>query len=879
MESLTDGMALIGRSGVVRDVVACLRDKSRPGAIIVGGAGAGKTAVIREALRELQPRGAVIRLAPTPMLAAVPFGVLAPYLDSLPVQDLDSAAAVVRAVNARLKAEPIPTLFVIDDAHCLDRATVRLVAQSVATGAARLLAACSPGPLMPEEFLALWDDGLIAKYDLPPLSRSEIHQFCEQALRAEVSPWVSELFGKVTAGNPYMLQSLVGYARKTGAIALRKGTWYLLEPPALSRVPAADLVDHRVRSMPAEEQSVAAIVALAGPLSLGQLLQFSNPKTVDALEMAGIITVSRDQGRVVQPASPLIGEILRDRVPAGRSASLRASLLALPGGGTVRPEAFLNRFRWALDCGAELTQAELLQAATAANAALDTATALRAASAVPDGPLFAAAQVQLAYADFLRGRREAAAGQLNAGRVLDYGRSAFLAALLAARLGIAAPAILPPGRTGPPGGAAADRERRLWAESAVPGLAATLLVAAGDGQVPDLSDRLRDLVDAAAGFSEIQIPVLSRLAALESAQGRIVAALEAGRQAWQQAPDATRMLPLVYEDVLAHLCLNLIRAGEWDELASTVDEYAAGLPFRLLYSGGLLHLMRGYSRLRQGRFPESLAELLLGVEELAIADPWNVGPFAHALAAYAAATLGHQDEAGENARALRAAPVREPGALRLLADAYCTAAEASAGGTGTGRGELDRLAGQARRQGLTWVEAEILRLALRDGHASAAEALERSTSALQGREAELLHRYARAVAACDPAALTGLSDEAMNAGYQLLALEAAQQAARCLENDPQKWKLTVVQRKVHHRMVAAGMSESINIVHGGHQADLTAREAEILKLVARGASNVDIATALTLSTRTVEGHLYRIFGKLGVSRRSELVDVDLDDPS
>ena len=44
--------------------------------------------------------------------------------------------------------------------------------------------------------------------------------------------------------------------------------------------------------MTPEEKTAAAIVALAGPLSLGQILRFSGPKAVDALETAGIITVS-----------------------------------------------------------------------------------------------------------------------------------------------------------------------------------------------------------------------------------------------------------------------------------------------------------------------------------------------------------------------------------------------------------------------------------------------------------------------------------------------------------------------------------------------------------------------------------------------------------
>ncbi|MDN3937466.1 LuxR C-terminal-related transcriptional regulator [Arthrobacter sp. YD4] len=883
MESLTDQMALIGRSGVVRDAVACLRDEERSGALLVGVAGSGKTAVVREILRELPGRGEVIRLAPTAMLSAVPFGALGPVLTDLPVHDLDSSAAVARAFTKRLKNSPAPPLFVIDDAQDLDAGTVRMIAQAVATGAARLLAACRTGPSTPEEFLALWDDGLIAKYDLAPLTRSEVHQFCEQALRADVSPWLSELFGTVTAGLPALLMSLLRYAQKTGSIGLRRGTWILLAPPDLARVPAADLVDHRVRSLPAEEQTVAAIVSLAGPLSLGEILHFSNPKTVDALEMAGIIAVSRDQERLVRPASPMVGEIVRGRVPAGRSAGLRASLLQLPGFSDGHPEAYLNRLRWALDAGAELAPAELVYGAARANAALDAVTALRAATAAAGGDRAPEAKIQLAYAQYLLGRTEAAAGQLRSAGAVPYGRPSYLAALLTARLGNAAPETGPAGQAGPAGdddgispGAGGRDTAAEWSGSAAPGLAARLLLGPDDEPAGELQRRWAALANLPGVPEELGVPAAFRVAELQSVRGQVVTGLGTDRQAWPQAGPATAALPLVREDLLARHCLNLVRAGEWDELAAAVDGYAAALPFRLLYSGGLLHLVRGFSRLRQGRFPESLAELLIGVEELTVADPWRLRPLAHGLAAYAAFVVGRNDDAAANARAYRAEPLGGPAPLRLLADAYCTAADDGGAGPAARQHRLDRLADGARDRGLFGVETEIRRLAVRDGDPAAAEALALSSAAIEGPEGSLLRAFARAVADSDTTALSTLSDEALAAGYLLLALEAAQQAARCLENDPHKWKLTVVQRKVHHRMVAAGMSESINIVHGDHHADLTAREAEILRLVSQGASNVEIAAALTLSTRTVEGHLYRVFAKLGVSRRSELVDAEPD---
>lgn len=48
---------------------------------------------------------------------------------------------------------------------------------------------------------------------------------------------------------------------------------------------------------------------------------------------------------------------------------------------------------------------------------------------------------------------------------------------------------------------------------------------------------------------------------------------------------------------------------------------------------------------------------------------------------------------------------------------------------------------------------------------------------------------------------------------------------------------------------------------------LTARQAEILALLATGLSNRDIATRLSLSVGTVERHLANLYTKLGVHNR------------
>ena len=50
--------------------------------------------------------------------------------------------------------------------------------------------------------------------------------------------------------------------------------------------------------------------------------------------------------------------------------------------------------------------------------------------------------------------------------------------------------------------------------------------------------------------------------------------------------------------------------------------------------------------------------------------------------------------------------------------------------------------------------------------------------------------------------------------------------------------------------------------------ELTAGELRVARLVARGASNREVADWLPVSSKTVEAHLSRIYRKLGVPSRA-----------
>jgi len=51
--------------------------------------------------------------------------------------------------------------------------------------------------------------------------------------------------------------------------------------------------------------------------------------------------------------------------------------------------------------------------------------------------------------------------------------------------------------------------------------------------------------------------------------------------------------------------------------------------------------------------------------------------------------------------------------------------------------------------------------------------------------------------------------------------------------------------------------------------ELTEREKQILKLIAEGLKNKDIACTLSISESTVENHIHKIYQKLNISSRAQ----------
>jgi DNA-binding NarL/FixJ family response regulator len=78
----------------------------------------------------------------------------------------------------------------------------------------------------------------------------------------------------------------------------------------------------------------------------------------------------------------------------------------------------------------------------------------------------------------------------------------------------------------------------------------------------------------------------------------------------------------------------------------------------------------------------------------------------------------------------------------------------------------------------------------------------------------------------------------------------------------------MVQARVLDRLEAAPEPP---VVRGGEVGTLTAREVEVLTLIAHGMSNAEIADHLVVGESTVKTHVNRIFAKTGLRDRAQVV--------
>ena len=892
--------ALFGRDQELEDITARLLEPGLRGAVIVGEGGMGKSALADQVLERLAGIVTPSFIHGSPVLSRLPYGVLSAYLETAGPQDMESPLAVLRTIRRHFRrlsdVESAQPLLVIDDAQFLDEASAHVVTQLAMSGELRLLILTRPRARHIHELLSLARDGLLARIDLGPLSPDAVHEVCQGVLDGPVLRASSAIFATLSGGNPLYLKALLAQSRRLGQLVEGNGAWFLRREPDGLDASVVDRVKSQLAARSPEERDTLETLALAEPLQRSVLAAVCGPAAVHALMADGIVTGAKGPSDMLRLAQPLHAGVLRSLVPAVRSAAIRARVLEhLPvrggadAGDPSAKAAWLRRLEWALDCGEGIRDEELLRAARAANDDGQWPLAVRFGSVVRDPSLLMAARVETAAALVATGEaaqaRQLLEGMLEPGQPtwaqdeetltravlaavrLDHRTSpnpGNVESLASTWLAAAAEVSARHGGTGAPSPSAASGAELL-----------SLLALMAAGNYSAARERLTELTKAPApeapGLPALVL-VVSRglLAEILVSEGRISSALEHTGAALELIERLGGLLQVCCGPLLVRHAQALLHGGRFSELERVLAAKLKDSAKHLITFGGTMGVYEGALEIHQGRLREGLACLHPAVEALRVSDPERLLPYALGLAGYASTVVGDQEQTARYAKELRGLSSTGPRPLWLVSQAYAAAASASSEPDSGVPATLAEIAGQAREEGLLAAEKDILELCLAVGDLRQAARLQEVSAAFEGGEAQALHAYAGAVASGNPDLMVAAADEAVRHRKYLLAVESIGHAIRFYGTHGNlRRQRALIQQLRRRRGELAGVTVSY-LSPSLHLVRLTRREHEIVDLLLAGASTKDVAAHFTLSQRTVEGHVYRIYVKLGISRRADL---------
>jgi DNA-binding CsgD family transcriptional regulator len=229
-------------------------------------------------------------------------------------------------------------------------------------------------------------------------------------------------------------------------------------------------------------------------------------------------------------------------------------------------------------------------------------------------------------------------------------------------------------------------------------------------------------------------------------------------------------------------------------------------------------------------------------------------------------------------------------ALRLAEDTYGPQAavylpelelaraweRASVGETAAARLHSVRAAQVAHKNGMWAVELRALHTAVRFGDRSCVARVEELAGKLNTALGKAVAAHARGLANHDGELLDAAAERFAELGAMALAADAAAQAAAEHAREGQRDKEVKSSARAYGLARRHGLRTPA-VTAAARPLPTTPREREIAMLVRAGLSNRQIADRLVVSVRTAEGHLYRIFAKLGINSREQLIHLlDLD---
>ncbi len=870
--------SLVGREPERKAFTTVLDETGYNGFLLFGEPGVGKTRLAEECLAVAVGRGhAVGRAVATGAAAQIPLGAIAHLLpDGVDLSDPVAGFATAVRLMSRAYSATARLVLLIDDLHLLDTASALLLRQLMETGAVFLVGTVRSDASSEESVVTLGRGDAVHHADLAPLTWREVHELLQCALAGHVHRETVDRLHAASGGNPLYLSELVRGALAEGRLTNDGEIWQLATTellPVTRRL--TDLIRHRLATVAPSGRRLLDVLALCGPVSVADLESDPGTDALDELERAELVTVVRDGRRTyARLAHPLYAEVLPAGITEGwRREILREQANRLERTGSRRREDAMRLASYRLAGTGTADPALLLQAARLAAYGDDHARALVFLRAIPEQALTFPALLLLGRTLSEAGRPQEAEEVLCRADRCAATESRALAVALA--------------RT----------HNLIWCR----GASREEAVAANDAA--------RDRVTSAAGLWALRVNEANMLSSLghhtESLglldgmpDGEPPPEDIAGVAAWTAAA-ATRSSALSFlgrsEEAVrwAERAVALCARARVEGRSRSPHEAAArsALVLALTESGRLeearVTAERAYTD--PGAAPTGwqrtllvfpLARNALMAGRPASARRWYaeiardtrpqavvIRPLALAGLAAAAALQGdvRAAEAALAEHAGLAAPVHVP--EERLGEAWSHVAR---GDQEAARTVLRAAATEARERGQFSSETVLLTDLARLGVAAEAAGRLAELARTGGPFTAARARLATALATGDQGGLTAVAGDLDRMGASLLAAEAASAAAELWRRsgNPRQASAAAARAAASAAMCEGARTPMLQAADAA--VPLTAREREVAILASEGMPSKDIAAKLTISVRTVDNHLQRVYAKLGVSNRREL---------
>ena len=867
---------MLVRQGELDSATRALKDPDSLGTVVTGPPGVGKSFLASAVLSSLGTSVYPLRLRTSTTGPSGPYACLGALLARLPHGASSSPTGLLLAVEHMLREDAAgrPVVLVVEFGGAIDEASVGVLLHLLLSGTARLLAVAQRATDLPADFLRLVRRGRLVEIPLHGIGMPETRRLVSALVDGRVaSSAVGELH-HACGGNPAAVQGIVRRERATGNLHKRRGVWTLeavVQPEQGSGTD--EIIRARWAREPQDVREVIEHLAVARRVPIAGLARLFGSEVLVDMEDRGIIAVDASEHRCAYLREPRMAELVRERLGPDRHREL-ASLTSLGGApeeSGLDREDLVSYVEWSLDIGSKVGPELVVHAARVAVSLFEPLRALdvlNRAGELPETLRTEAAFHRASALSLLEQKEEALSvlDQLPAEAVER------LAPVARARYAAAKSELLSwlpeRGEAREPLHAAWDAFARTTAgDPAVLRNAAEILdlaefrVRAFQG---DFSPIL-DAVEAAshrAGSSE----GFRREASLLLAQGWAACGREADAAALIASLGLNAPQHMDDDGYVAAAFAVWIANGDWKRCVDLCERYVDRGGRRLSLRGGLAELFLALPLVIAGRASTALGPLLNAVAQLEEFPALNALPTAYAATAFAYAQLGDTGEAErclERARAVNGiapwlfvhlAEFSEGMARRWLGDAGASefllahaADEEAAGRVSAAAEEVFGASLPGTERDFLWVE----RLAHRR----------------QGPLSHLMASIAAASRRKDPEALLEAAEVAY--GMELDELEA-RCAALALDFARDRSDSAAAGRAQTRLDRLTRVLPMLPLVPQVPAPVLTERERQIAVMAASGATNRDIAEAIGVSVRTVEGHLYQVFLKLGVASRSGL---------